>query len=160
MAKHWESPLMWAHYADSHSGVCLDFDVLDGAAMQMNYEPDRKQHLLDLAQPRWGLKREHLEQLLTTKYAQWAYEEEWRLILGLEDKDPENGEYYLNFGEQLALREIIVGARCKSSVDSFKKLLGQVEQSVTIIKARPAFEDFKIVRQQQVKAIVVPAKRP
>ncbi|MDP3670835.1 MAG: DUF2971 domain-containing protein [Telluria sp.] len=155
MGKHWKSPLMWGHYGENHKGICLGFDVPDGAATPMSYEPERLEHLIKMGEPAGGLTEPIIEQLLNTKYAQWAYEEEWRLILKLSDKDPINGEYYLNFGPELLLREIVLGARCTAPVGSFRKLVGQVDQSVTIIKARAAFESFTIVRQKAVASIVV-----
>jgi hypothetical protein len=155
MGKHWKSPLMWAHYAKNHTGVCLGFDVPDDKPKQMIYEPERLKLLIDMAKPIRGVTVDMLERVITTKYAQWAYEEEWRLFSKLEEQDPENGYFYLPFGLNLALREIIVGARCEKSVGSFRKLLGEVEQSVTIIKARPAFESFSMIRQLRVSPITV-----
>ena len=157
--QHWRSPVMWAHYADRHKGVCLGFDVPDERVSQMVYEPERIKWVADLSKPIRGLDEELLRMVVTTKYSQWAYEEEWRLFGELRDPDPKNGDYYLNFGPELALREIIVGSGCKSSVGSFRKLVGDVEQSVTIIKARPAFETFTMVKQQRVSPIVVAPKQ-
>jgi hypothetical protein len=158
MGKDWKSPLMWGHYAENHKGVCLGFDVPDGKVTQMNYEPARLEHLIQMGEPVGGLTEAVVAQLLNTKYAQWAYEEEWRLLLKLEDKDPINGEYYINFGPELVLRDIILGSRCKASVGSFRNLVGQVDQSVTIIRARPAFESFTIVQQKAVTPIVISPK--
>src|SRR5437879_5570695 len=79
MGRHWESPLMWGHYADNHKGVCLGFDVADVWPKQINYEPERLAHLIKIGEPAGGLTHDALEQVLTTKYQQWAYEEEWRL---------------------------------------------------------------------------------
>lgn len=157
--KHWKSPLMWGHYAENHKGVCLGFDVPNHAATQMSYQPERMEHLIKMGDPTGGLTEEIVTQLLNTKYEQWAYEEEWRLMLRLKDKDPINGEYYMDFGPDLILREIILGARCAAPVGSFRKLVGKVDHSVTIIKARPAFESFTMVRQKAVASIVVSPKR-
>jgi hypothetical protein len=157
--KHWRSPVMWAHYAMSHTGVCLGFDVPDHLPRQMIYAPERIKWAVDLAKPIRGVDAQLLERVVTTKYAQWAYEEEWRLFAKLEDADPANGEYYLSFGPTLMLREIIVGAKCPNSVGSFRRLVGNVEKSVEIIKARPAFETFTMVRQKKVSPIVVRPSR-
>lgn len=156
--KHWKSPLMWGHYADNHKSVCLGFDVADKWPKQIIYEPERLKHLIKIGAPAGGLTHEGIEQVITTKYEQWAYEEEWRLFLNLKDKDPINGEYYLAIGPDLVLREIILGARCTASVGSFRKLVGKVDHSVTIIKARAAFESFTMVRQKAVVPIVVGPK--
>lgn len=154
MGKHWKSPLMWAHYAQNHTGVCLGFDVPDDKAKQMRYEPERLTGLIDPSKPLRGVTNDVLEAVVTTKYAQWSYEEEWRLFAKLQEKDP-NGFFYLPFGDTLVLREIIVGARCTKSVGSFRKLLEPVNKSVTIIKARPAFDTFTMIRQKRVTAIAV-----
>lgn len=156
--KHWTSPVMWAHYAKSHTGICLGFDIPDDRPKKMVYEQERIKWAVNLVKPLRGLDNWLLEKVITTKYEQWAYEEEWRLFAKLEEPDPINQEYYLNFGSNLTLREIIVGANCQSSVGSFRRLVGDVEQSVTIIKARPAFETFSMVTQKRVKPIVVQPK--
>ena len=121
----------------------------------MIYEPERIKWAVDSAKPIRGVDVELLERVVTTKYAQWAYEEEWRIFAKLEEADPANGEYYLDFGPTLMLREIIVGAKCVSSVGSFRKLVGNVEKSVEIINARPAFATFTMVRQKRISPIVV-----
>ena len=157
--QHWKSPVMWAHYAQSHTGVCLGFDVPDHLPKKVIYEPERIKWAVDLKHPVRGLSAELLEQVITTKYAAWAYEEEWRVFAKLLDPDPVNGEYYVDFGPGLTLREVIVGTRCPKSLGSFRKLIGKVDESVKIIKARPAFETFTIVRQKNVSPILVLPKR-
>lgn len=159
MVKHSRSPLMWAHYADNHRGVCLGFDVLpDDVPQKVQYTSERKVHVLDTAHPTGGITEHHLNELLTTKSSGWKYEEEWRLIIKLMEPDPVNGHHYLPFHQNFVLREIIVGLRCKESVESFRRLVGDVGQSVSIIQARPAFETFTIVPQRQVPPIVISPK--
>ena len=70
--------LMWAHYADSHRGVCFQFD--SGSeflrdAMQVTYQ--RSRPLID---PTMDTPNEMLERGLLTKSEHWKYEREWRLI--------------------------------------------------------------------------------
>lgn len=155
MGAHWKSPLMWAHYADNHTGVCLGFDVPDDKVRKVLYAPDRILLDIDPKKPLRGISEDTLKQLAFTKYFQWSYEQEWRIFGRLEEPDPENGFYYVPFGPMLTLGEIIVGTRCNASVGSFRKYLKGLEYPVTIIKARPAFESFTMVRQQNVKSITV-----
>jgi hypothetical protein len=108
-----------------------------------------------MGEPAGGLTEAVIGQLLCRKYSHWAYEEEWRLSFKLKDKDPINGEYYLKLGPELVLREIILGSRCPAPVRSFRKLMGQVDHSVRIIRARPASDSFTIVQQNAVTPIVV-----
>lgn len=70
--------LMWAHYADSHKGICLEFDgtqALMAHALKVEYSQDRVPINLyndanDVA----------MSKALLTKSSHWAYEAEWRLI--------------------------------------------------------------------------------
>lgn len=71
-----DSPLMWAHYADSHKGVCLEFDALTApfsrgsGATKVKYQDTYPAYDIDTA----GYK------FLVTKSEDWSYEAEWRLI--------------------------------------------------------------------------------
>ena len=160
---NWESPLMWAHYADNHSGVCLGFDILEEDKIQkMVYEPNRLRGLFDIAKPNDGANLEALRKVLTTKYKQWEYENEWRVLANLDDCDAKTGLYYVDLGPNVVLREIVVGARCTKPVGHFAKLVkasGKVTKAVTVIKARPAFETFTMIPQKKVKALTVKPHR-
>jgi hypothetical protein len=37
-SENWQNPLMWAHYADSHRGIALGFDIKDEFLIKMRYE--------------------------------------------------------------------------------------------------------------------------
>lgn len=157
MGKHWRSPLMWAHYAENHTGVCLGFDVPDGMAREIHYSNDREKIILDMAKELRGIDEKILEKAISTKYSQWSYEEEWRLFSNLTEKDPVNGCYYLPFGPMISLREVIVGARCKAPVGSFRKIIGKANNMITVTKARAAFDTFTMVRQKKVTPITIHA---
>jgi Protein of unknown function (DUF2971) len=159
----WKSPLMWAHYADAHTGVCLGIDVLEEEMIrEVVYEPERLRDLFDATKPRAGATQATMFKVLTTKYAQWSYEEERRVFANLKDRDPVTGHYYVDFDSKVMLREVIVGARCPRSVGALAKLVkasGKVLKPVTVLKARPAFSTFTMVRQKLVKPITVPPTR-
>jgi hypothetical protein len=44
---NWRSPVMWAHYAAKHYGVCLGFDVPDEVVRSVEYNPERTTTRLD-----------------------------------------------------------------------------------------------------------------
>jgi len=77
--------LMWAHYADSHRGMCLEFDTrlppID-RAVQVSYSDEFPQinpiKIITRANTDI-LNRESLKPLLT-KFTCWEYEAEWRLF--------------------------------------------------------------------------------
>lgn len=80
--------LMWTHYADSHKGICLEFDgmqTLMANAQKVEYSQDRVPINLysdanDVA----------MRKTLLTKSSHWAYEAEWRLI---RDKGPGSASF-------------------------------------------------------------------
>ena len=70
--------LMWSHYADSHRGVCLEFDgyfEFFSAAHRVEYPQTRPQ-----INPFRQNPTEMMEAALLTKAERWKYEREWRII--------------------------------------------------------------------------------
>lgn len=85
--------LMWSHYANNHKGICLCFSskkesdyytmvlnsnkYLHPEFVKVKYQnslPDRY-NMFDLERDK------HIVQHLTTKFSDWQYEHEWRIIL-------------------------------------------------------------------------------
>jgi len=75
---NWRSPVMWAHYANKHKGVCLGFDVsddgLDPLVGPVVYNPQRLQFVLDQERELFGIDEEFIRALLYTKSHEWAYD--------------------------------------------------------------------------------------
>ena len=46
-SKSWHNPLMWGHYAEKHTGMCLGFDVPDNVLAPVIYatRPAHDEHL-------------------------------------------------------------------------------------------------------------------
>lgn len=96
--KH-DSILMWSHYADSHKGFCVGFDknselFCDPKLFQkVFYEKEEFSFYINPTDEKmYNSKDEYQEfdKLFTTKYEDWAYEKEWRLILTLDLKEPDH----------------------------------------------------------------------
>lgn len=156
MTDNWRSPVMWAHYADKHYGLCLGFDVSDrpGLISKVDYVPNRLQDTLTLDKSLWGRDEALLVQILKTKYSDWSYESEYRVFAQLKDKDA-NGLYYFEFGPEFVLREVILGARCPLAPRDIAQEIENPPEPVEVLKARPAFDSFQIVRQEQVEPVIV-----
>lgn len=70
--------LMWSHYANSHRGICLEFDgyfEFFANAMEVKYPLERPQ-----INPFRQNRHEMMEAALLTKAKHWEYEQEWRLV--------------------------------------------------------------------------------
>ena len=94
----WDNQLMWAHYANSYSGICIEYDFkkissfigfvypviytekrptlsledLGIAGIDINAEDDKLIHC--------DTNLSHVFQYLLTKNTCWNYEDEWRII--------------------------------------------------------------------------------
>jgi len=71
--------MIWSHYANSHQGFCLEFDISKAPfenAHRVRYQ--RKRALYDLSAVH---EKANATNLLLTKYIDWRYEEEWRIIV-------------------------------------------------------------------------------
>jgi hypothetical protein len=135
----WSDPVIWAHYSDKHRGLSLGFDVPNAKCQPVEYVSQR----LPFPNP---LSLEHVNRMLFTKYDSWKYEQELRIWAALEVQ--ENGLYFREFGDDLSLCEVIVGARCSLSRREVKDALGSMAKRVRLIKGRPAFTRFEIVEDK------------
>jgi tetratricopeptide (TPR) repeat protein len=120
-----EHPLMWAHYAGSHEGVCLGFEVADGMPIsdrdrfirvtytdQVPKMPERgfRQQVAfavdeegrPVTTSRLSLTDETIRAAIGTKSVSWAYEREWRYVESAAGK----------YGFPGPLVEIVFGLRC------------------------------------------------
>ena len=100
MAKEPDNILMWSHYADSHKGVCLKFDLLqdlDTFALTVPVDYNSEYPEFDTLNGNPGIN------IITRKSPDWAYEHEHRTV-----KVKEHGLHQIN---KEALVEIIFGCR-------------------------------------------------
>lgn len=80
--------LLWSHYADSHKGICLEFngslESLTKGRHQVTYD--------DKTKVRWfSSEREEIGKALKVKANAWAYEKEHRVIAITDPKGPAGG---------------------------------------------------------------------
>lgn len=151
----WDNPMMWAHYADKHAGICLGFEIEDKLVSTVDYTDEKIGVEFGAHLPNHGLSVELLNKVLTTKSIAWESEQERRVLAELETADPTSGLYYTDFGPQMQLRSVIIGHRCAWTTLKVVELLGQVVEPVRVWKARPAFGRFAMVEQHQVKPVTV-----
>ena len=125
-SRNWDNILLWSHYGSSHAGICLGFDI----------PPDGQYDMEILYQPGIPAARssddmsgaDFANRVLRTKYTIWSYEQEVRMFVGLKDPPDEKGRYWFGFGENLNLKEVIVGAQC--SRDDSRRVM-EVRQRYT-----------------------------
>jgi hypothetical protein len=95
------------------------------------------------------MTRDIMRKLLYTKYSHWRYEREVRVFVSLDDKDRDaEGRYFESFSPDLALVDVIIGARSTVSRDQVNQALGSLSGQVAAFKARLAFKSFRVVRNK------------
>ena len=112
-SRNWDNLLLWSHYAGSHTGLCLGFDIPDdspggGFDMDVCYQPN----LLRIRDAK-DINFDLVNRMLRTKHESWSYEQEVRMFVGINDPPDEKGLFWFEFGPNLELREVIIGAQCR-----------------------------------------------
>ena len=94
------------------------------------------------------LTQEFAQGLFLKKFSHWKYEQEYRAVVTLSDCQKDDGRYFVPFSDELALRQVIVGAKSDTCRKETESAVGGI-RDVEMFKARPAFRTFRIVRQQR-----------
>jgi len=134
----WCNPVLWAHYADKHHGLCLGFDTKFDLA-PVSYIPNRIPFVVP---PTLTMA----ELVHSGKSADWRYEDELRAITTLETQS--GGLYFMEFNERMRLADVIIGVRCALTKQRVIKALGNISDRVAIRKARLAYDTFDIVEDE------------
>lgn len=120
--------LMWSHYADSHRGICLEFDgnfAFMAHAQKVKYSSERQP-----INPYKDSPDEMLQKALLTKSIHWSYEAEWRLIRYIG-----RGPGAVKFRPP-NLTGVIIGAQAKAAtVQSIGTWVRKSESPITIYRA-------------------------
>lgn len=140
------NPVQWANYADKHKGICLGFEVSEKLVRKVKYISERLDKST-LDEPDCN------ERLLITKFKNWKYEKERRLLLNLSDY-PKNGQglRFKSFDETLLLKEVYIGCKSSLKYEDIASAYTSSDKSVIVKCTRPAFRDFRIVWDQSKKS--------
>ena len=153
-SRDWANPVIWSHYADRHRGICLGFERHgeDPAPVTYSAELLPEDWFWDLIRlPDGPEKQARVLKWLTYKFKAWEYEHESRVFITLNEPDPEDPDlYFADIGpETISLREVILGVRCKTTVEDIVTLLTVHGYSgVKVIKAALSPTSYEIVELQ------------
>lgn len=135
--------LMWAHYADNHKGICLEFNTRDlvmCSALRVQYAkefPIMRVYSRDI---------DDNLQIFLNKADVWAYEREYRLIA--QERGNANTNETLLTDEHLlqlpetALRSVIVG--CQGQYEMVRELVAEVAPKVLVKRAARVPNRFEL----------------
>jgi len=89
LAERPDNLLMWAHYATSHEGFVLELDATHVFFNRQKSDGDRVRRLEKVAysqtRPSIALASYNAVHALLVKSLEWEYEQEWRMVLPLEE---------------------------------------------------------------------------
>lgn len=128
------SIIMWSHYGDQHSGICLQFQIARDPGVFLNAL--RVEYAQ--AYPIFNWAKESAAQLdgsLLRKYKEWEYEGERRIVLA------GGAEAYVPFNPS-ALTGIIFG--CQPSIE-----LARIVREILIERGSKGYSDLKIYRAER-----------
>ena len=128
-------PLMWAHYADKHHGICLELDVWKQdlvSAIKVQYRE---------TYPTFSLGEHDDLSPFYTKSAEWQYEDEYRLISEEEGTAFSDGTLKTRDGFYMlpkdALKSVIIGALATDTVrKQIRSLVDRISPEVVVRQAR------------------------
>ena len=146
-SEYWTEPLLWSHYADSHRGIALGFDIPDYLLYSIDYISKRIMPPLDVDENLCSMHK-LVEQLLGAKHKNWEYEREVRLVRPLKNCISNNGLFFAPLNHTTVLKKVILGARYTSQNDEMLQISLE-NNSVEIITSRAEFTGFKMTPQKR-----------
>ena len=99
-----DSILMWSHYGYEHQGYCLEFEATDHTEVFGEAQPVLYSDSYPIVDFFKTPKEKQVAPIFLTKYASWAYEQEWRII------DFQNGPGPRQYPAEL-LKSVVFGLR-------------------------------------------------
>lgn len=141
--------LLWSHYARSHKGARIEFELDEGSLPLFRVEYSHQRCAIDLE--RFGdpaHTNEILQKSFTTKADAWAYEHEIRLIVNKaciqKVPVPLDYRYYLPF-DVAAVKAVDFGINCdEQTIEGISTILRLDYPQVTVRKAFHHPEDYAI----------------
>ena len=129
--KPYENTLLWAHYADSHKGICIEYE----------YTLNRENPIATLHKVKYQseIAFNELSDGFRIKAEDWQYENEVRLFYFDDNKEDPN--VLKSFDELgLKIKAVYFGTRCSpDNQETIKKILGNDDIVFDMIKQERSF---------------------
>lgn len=149
-SRDWSNPVLWSHYAKKHTGIAIGFEIPSKMLMDVIYSATRLPP--ESIQQAYRTQEEgeaYVKTLLLMKYNDWSYEDEVRVFTEIKEPDPSTGLHFVNFGDNLKVKEVIAGPLCTIDEATIRSTLSKYQQEISVVKARLAFKSFRIVKNKK-----------
>jgi hypothetical protein len=143
--------LMWSHYADSHKGFCVEYDISQWRpddkrkrilypVVYQDYFYDSTEHLISQIENK---EFNNLYPLIScaTKSKEWEYEQEWRFIFNIGDSFKKQN-YPMNCQTKVFLGNRMTESNQKEIIEICKA------KNLTAYKAHPSTENYGLEFEQ------------
>lgn len=143
-SQNYTNPVQWAHYSDSHKGLCLGFDIPDEMLLKIDYIDERA------PQSEFKVSLEHKKEqfvkyMLSKKYKHWAYEEEHRLLIKFSERRMDNELIFKDFCDEIQLKEVLIGFRSQISKKRLKGILKRYSHNASVDIVLPSNKRYEMV---------------
>jgi hypothetical protein len=150
------SPLLWAHYAEGHKGICLQFvkgnrpESIIHQSSKVRYSSERPVLPLSLVLDRRSaiqagdelvglrLQRQLTNLMYFHKSEDWSYESEVRILV------PPAQEHDFCFDENELISLIVGPLVSESRLETLKDVVKKTRPTLSIYRARPSENSFSI----------------
>jgi hypothetical protein len=149
-----EDPVMWGHYAEKHSGVVLEFEVNPETVTKVSYERKR---LIDVERnfiSKTPITYDTVKELLSVKYENWSYENEYRIVEKLPAVDPKTKLFFKSFSKDFLLTGVLLGPTTKTTSADVMHYLQGLLNKVEIRSTRLAFTKFSVTENLRSPRII------
>lgn len=142
--------LMWSHYADSHKGICYQFEMAgDLNVLSRTIPVQYTNRYPDINF--FTYKPQEIIDILLSKFDAWQYEKEIRLIA------PQGARKYLQYSPK-ALKGVIIGSQMPASAidilcDTIKQRSKLGLPSISIYTAEQHTSDYRILIRKSAQKI-------
>lgn len=131
-AKNNDSILMWSHYAENHTGFCIEYDFNQSPLKQhlhpVQYSKERKFIPGTFANSDGATANQIIYEAVLHKFEGWKYEEEWRCVFHRQNLNPypfEIGRYLFDVKD--CITAVYLGAKVqKKSARKFVHIMREV----------------------------------
>ena len=155
--------LMWAHYAQQHTGFVIEFDANDLFFHQRRSKADEFGYLrkvkYSMNRPNVVLTKVTSAEMFLTKSKDWRYEQEWRMLRPLKDATEvrviEEESIHLYQIPGSCITKVIVGARMP---EEKRRSIRSIISNNTELAHVKIFE--AVLDEQQFKLNLVELKAP
>lgn len=135
--------LMWAHYSNTHTGVCLGYDLCELRDFIQEHNPEScllQANYTDAITPQKDFQNdETIMNWFSTKHVIWNYEEEIRLIARPLSFD-ENQKKYFNIPKSI-IKEVYLGYAI--SPEDKEKVISLIKNKFNHVRLFQITPDFK-----------------